>query len=148
MTDPIPTYCGIPVDARPLYGAIPAGAVLDRFVAEKVMGWALCSSNGLTPWHWWEGDGVDALSDGGQLFADCAGVPAWNPSEDIAHAWEVIERMKALHGVWAIEEDEAVQDGEEFGWQAEVLIQGDRAYRARGATAPLAICRAALAAVG
>ena len=103
---------------------LPAGADLDRLVAEKVMGWkpvpCTCHKDQTKIPGRSNGDGVH-----------------FNPSTNIAHAWEVVARftprgVKVMHfeehGTWAAN----------FGYQA---------MNSLADTAPLAICRAALEAV-
>ena len=89
------------------------GPELDRLIAEKVMGWPA------DEWH--------------QSCNDCT---KWSPSTNIAHAWEVVEKLRNImvgpwtHGRWAAC---AMQDGDWFSVAD---------------TAPHAICLAALKSVG
>lgn len=122
---------------------MPAGAEMDRLVAEHVMGWTaqdLCESKeekeaGLSCYTW----------DGSAHFVD--GMDAFRPSTNIAHAWEVIARMQEL----SFEPETGRHRGgfmlnapdEKYGrdWSARFKCYHDESY---GVTAPLAICRAAL----
>ncbi len=93
---------------------LTAGPELDRIVAERVMG--------LT----------DASDDDYR---------AWQPSTNIAHAWEVVERLRPT-GARLILTDYGPD------WDA-VFRRSDDTYEcAQADTAPLAICLAALRAVG
>lgn len=105
-----------------------AGPELDRLVAEKVMGWEPVSSGlrmrGSPPDLW--------LCKGGRRRV----MRAWNPSTNIAQAWEVVERCRSLGHRVTLQLDGA--------WR--VWINGG--LPSEDDTAPLAICFAALAAVG
>ena len=105
--------------------SMPAGREMDVLVAELVMGWLVKDgcyySNGVvTPWmtpeHWGDYQG-------------------FRPSEDIAAAWEVVEKLWETHN-YAVEGC----NGSQFA-----LFQSkDKSFSCHGLTAPLAICRAAL----
>lgn len=112
---------------------MPAGPEMDRLVAEKVMGW----THGQTGADYcgWQG----AKSYPGERYnrKNDAHYGIWNPSKEIAHAWEVLERMdtmtlRKLPG----------------GSYACAYLRDDILYHGLGDTAPLAICRAALISVG
>jgi hypothetical protein len=122
---------------------MPAGRELDALVAEKVMGWTLCDRVAM---GW--GDGPPVFATGEDPYDDTARPSRqdWRPSEDIAAAWEVVENWRNRcngEGVvllsWHSEE-----------WVCELGIWGvESGFRhAPADTAPLAICRAALLAVG
>lgn len=108
-----------------------AGRELDAKVARFVMGWTKAT-----------------LSDGvaGPEAYWCAGgkamclVDSFTPSTSIAAAWEVVERSRLLR--WYVLGD--------YGGSWAVLEWGEDDYRvyAEADTAPLAICKAALKAVG
>lgn len=112
--------------------ALPAGPELDRLIAEKVMGW--------------EQDGLGYSIDGGKDYRH-----PFEPSTNIAHAWEAVECLRKQSKpiiVWA----------GEVKYVAALLDENAHAFgdhyidsRLNGAfsasTAPLAICRAALMAV-
>lgn len=105
---------------------LPAGPELDRLVAEDVMEWFVEDSGDGMPWFAvWPGDGTSRWVHQ---------VAVWNPSTNMAHAWEVVERMR-VHG------SAAIQSGD-FGW--EVIFGGSVGI---ADTAQLAICRAALKAM-
>lgn len=120
-----------------------AGAEMDLLVAQKVMGWDPeneGNNSDLNPYFfdngkWWAG-----------TTAREEHAVYWSPSTNIAHAWEVVERLRPLGEpcVYIL----APEDREVFGtWGAMVSDEvtadaiGGIGY---GATAPLAICRAAL----
>ncbi len=123
-------------DGLPASGdALEAGRLLDALVAEKVMGWrrkpgrnVWIDDNVLTGWLIEPDDVNDA--------------PCWAPSTDIAAAWEVVEKVMYPHG-WYLA---PVPDSE--GWWGVFTPPDEHREVALGATAPLAICRAALKAVG
>lgn len=110
------------------------GRELDATVAVKVLGWKL---NG--PWgrrcEW-----VGVSPDGTR-----AGVPYY--SDNIAAAWEVVEKFEAL------EYGKVRLAGSHYhGWYCSICWGPGRdgegeAYSVFGATAPEAICRAAIAAL-
>ena len=107
------------------------GRDLDALVAEKVMGMKV-----------WKHDGSC-----GCRMADNDYLP--NFSNDIAAAWEVVEKMRnpktavSLATIW----DHA--DGGKFKWVAKIEFFGsDRFEFALADSAPHAICLAALKAVG
>lgn len=67
---------------------------------------------------------------------------SWNPSEDIADAWEVVERMRELG--WNL----SMWNTHDGGWYCETETKIGAREFAESPTAPLAICCAALKAVG
>jgi hypothetical protein len=116
------------------------GRELDALVAEKVMGW-------------WQGNGWWRNSDGAgikivewrypdQLEADLR----WEPSAKICDAWEVVEKLRA--------DKEADFDLYAPAWAGTANMMGGNwkamidGYAGVADTAPLAICLAALGAVG
>ena len=123
------------------YADMPAGAEMDRLVAEKVMGWRPAPGTYLNEhgdefscelWVW------DGYKDDRDFAQE---VKRWHPSTNIAHAWEVVERLCEGDSRWAFS----------------LSRDGDNDYHAKffgpvslgvAAKAPLAICRAALVAVG
>ncbi len=121
------------------YDEMPSGAELDRLIAEKVMGWKI---NGPDLF------GTTVFDDGkcGRFdrVGSAHGLPVWpagdqfSPSTNIAHAWEVMEKMRSI-GNYMIVEDCAAD------WDAYIPTRTNlvRSF-GRGHTAPLAICRAAL----
>lgn len=109
---------------------IPDGPELDMLIAEKVMGW--------------RGEGLKAAEVG----------ILWCPSTHIAHAWEVMSKLTRHQNgdreattlvAFALEELNGTPP-----WLCRFEPVGDvfACAEARGETAPLAICRAALKAVG
>jgi hypothetical protein len=120
---------------------LPAGPELDRLVAEMVMGWQWGKNRidaGMDAFgDWREAHEVEGpIRNPGGYF-----VRHWSPSTDIAHAWEVVERMSELGNPLRHLSDGRSRigyffarfgDSTEGNWPAE--------------TAPLAICRAAIVA--
>lgn len=125
---------------------LSAGPALDAEVATKVMGWTLMNPDHLHPLlGWWKipAAGTD------KHFSRSATSDQWSPSQSIAHAWEVVRRMRQLHGVWEMADELSGERGEGLPvWGVTLLIQGQGQYHAQAATEPEAICLAALAAVG
>jgi len=102
-----------------------AGRELDALVAEKVMGWTL--------------SGRVWIDERGHLQTiEPTSFGSFEPSSDIAAAWEVVEKMRARGLIVDLT----------LGAGAYCRIGGFRPFaEERGATAPLAICLAALKAV-
>ena len=128
-----------------------AGRGLDALVAERVMGRAVAPAV-LAEVH---GPGVWLTVPGAQTTVPGHGsLPAVEPcprySTDIAAAWQVVEAMDARGYLPQLDRLHA---GDERFWRCELAAGGDgpagshpRAYVWEDAdTAPLAICRAALA---
>lgn len=128
------------------------GRELDALVAEKVMGWKRLtyaqqyptninySKDDRLTMHWHSHD----LQE--QAYAeDCddyyAPELAWSPSTDIRDAWEVIYRLKHL-------EPELVWSDEHQCWHMTLWKGANQGQMPGAATAPHAICLAALRAVG
>jgi hypothetical protein len=117
---------------------------IDRLVAEKVMGWRLKSFAGA-------GGGFSAwLNDEGQLVryeTDCTlqAQPDefWRPTVNIADAWLVVEKLKI------VVIPQAGDPPKDMQYLAEIYRQpfGNNC-EAFAETAPLAICLAALKAIG
>lgn len=99
------------------YDTIAAGPELDALVIRKVM---------LSPPREWDKTTLNFYSAG-----------SWSPSTNIAHAWEVVEKLPEY-----LELEQLATGGDEREWRAHFS-----SHTGRGATAPLAICRAALKAV-
>lgn len=104
------------------------GREMDCLVAERVMGWRVQYS----PYRFPDGEYEDAGD--------------FQPSTDIAAAWEVVEKMRGTvcapgapyaGGEYHNNEDDGPM------WDAEFPC-ADYSVNARALTAPLAICRAAL----
>lgn len=105
---------------------LPAGPELDRLIAEKVMGW--------------EHDGLGYSIDCGKDYRH-----PFNPSINIAHAWEVVEKLDIVDHEFTLLNSEGIW---ECGWRHYRLGFDSDWERSDSATAPLAICRAALRAIG
>mgnify|MGYP001561309207 CR=1 FL=1 len=109
-----------------------AGPEMDALVATKVMGWSRDS------WAETEGWEAGVRFTGHWKEAPTALQFAFRPSTNIAHAFEVMEKVGGMT---------LTQYGDRWACAAErepMLEMMDMRY---GETAPLAICRAALAAV-
>ena len=122
-----------------------AGRELDALIAEKVMGWAATHEDEL---YIWFNDGVP-----GPPKRFCSDIDYyrenpffWSPSTQIADAWLVVEKLREM-GAWI---SLGAKDGA-FNWDFRGIIReeqdDERRFIAHAATAPLAICLAALKAV-
>lgn len=126
-----------------------AGPELDREVAERVMGGTCVDSE---RWECWddkpERRKVCRLPDGGILSSVYGD---WSPSTNIADAWEVVEVLFRRGMVRISNGDGDSCDVDFFPFNGVApdspLWTGNPAH-VSAATAPLAICLAALAAVG
>lgn len=116
---------------------------LDIEVAMKVMGWE--------PW-------VSPVQPRGSTTPDCwrtgdrrrpsVRISGWSPSTDIKAAWEVVEKcglsvVRSEDGWYAMKPEDIVHDSP----SAINLIGSEDAELSAYESAPLAICKAALAAV-
>jgi Phage ABA sandwich domain len=112
------------------YDTMPAGQDLDELVG-KALGYTYIDfPDGACPHvkHWSRPDGTF-----------CGMIPQF--SESIAHAWEVVEKMRDKgHYVNACQRQKVC-------WCEVVDYDGMPLYRVKAKTAPLAICRAALRAL-
>lgn len=140
---------------------MPAGPEIDVLVAEKVMGWkrgdaALTSRKG---GRWFDADGQEldenhatpeGHGDGDYYYPD----EAWSPSTDIRAAMEVTEKV----GDMMLRKNARRDTSGATDWACYFELERNRRYEAgisysmltswhHADTAPLAICRAALAAV-
>lgn len=117
---------------------LEAGPALDALVAEQVMGWRL-SKDG----HAWKDatSGTMAYRDDGP-WLDAGDLP-WNPSDNLDDAWEVIEKLEGM-GIYLFR---LGRDGAGSSWRAD-FDHLPTSSRAEAATAPLALCLAALKCVG
>lgn len=119
-----------------------AGRELDQLVAEKIMGWRKHAVEG-----YWHNAPTDQLYDASWIggsnlgtydycWFDLDGFPRY--STCIARAWEVVERADQfeMHG--------SIGDGPYRAW----LSFADKDEEASALSMPLAICLAALKAVG
>jgi len=116
-----------------------AGRELDALIAEKVMGWHNNEANPSQPGMW----GINDYREDGTpvLMPD---FPAY--SEDIAAAWEVVEKIKRNGFKLQFDYDTwiAYWSHEDFLCGSEEALEPF----GRADTAPHAICLAALKAVG
>lgn len=114
---------------------LKAGRELDALIAEKVMGWhrefVTDPSSNYSFWNY-----VDA--DGRGMYTP----EEWEPSTSISAAWEVVEKLQTLGIKCWMKNYIAIP-----GWHC-VVIGGDFEFEEAADTAPLAICLAALKAVG
>ncbi len=122
------------------YDTMQAGEEMNRLIANKVMGWS-------------KGHDDDCYMDGiEEVWTDYDPVYAgrtFNPSTNIAHAWEVVEKLHIGvlpigDGLWRA----GFSDPKSFVNWWEQAEYGACETMAEADTAPLAICRAALGAVG
>lgn len=109
------------------------GPDLDRAVAAEVMGWSYEPEFGLM---------------NGERFVEVDGT--WSPSSNIAHAWEVVEKLSAVdqdcrYGKMEIRSP-ALKPECGHAWMCtfQAYLASDLDDYGHGETAPLAICRAAL----
>ncbi len=98
---------------------------IDSLIAEKVMGWKLEEGDTFDYWVFEKDGRKGSIID-----------RIWKPTKDIADAWEVVEKIRPL-GLFKLTESI------EGSWWAEI-----QEYRVYNESAPLAICLAALKAVG
>jgi Phage ABA sandwich domain len=110
---------------------------IDRLVAEKVMGWE--------PFYD-DGDLISFVTEFGTLFFSDDDESEWNPTIDIADAWQVVEKLKNTGDVLI------AKDFDDNQWEVEITIwQNESIHKhfvVKAETAPLAICLAALKSVG
>ena len=117
-----------------------AGPELDRMVAEQVMGWRLEDYETGLP----APADLYPDADGWAWSGRCGEAYMWQPSTDLACAWEVVERMRDHdHAVVVIDLPEAACAAL-LHYRAQIIPS----EMSRAATVPLAICRAALLTVG
>ena len=110
---------------------------LDALIAEKVMGW---------DYRCFVDKPVEHLRDKYAWFNEDAGIAGefvagwdWSPSTSIASAWMVVEKM----------EGQVLLTRTIGGkWICEIIWGMEYTYQPEAPTAPLAICLAALKAVG
>jgi ABA sandwich protein len=133
---------------------LPAGRELDARVAEKVMGLAILTDTDM------EREAVEVWKEQPQCMEflhGFSGFSAWKSndgrrvfvrqkflsySSDISAAWRVVEKLRAARGGFDMGDDLRAGRGP---WYCR--FHGGAAY-AEAASPPLAICRAALKAVG
>lgn len=149
-----------------------AGRELDREVAEKVMGWKPWASGYNKEPDCW------ATGKTGDDESPTVLISGWRPSEDIGAAWEVVEKIpmtiyapgapyadgeyrnrasgynRVVNHLLVYDDDQPHQDDEiDLPWAAEAYWPPDAEGKSQyglvfAETAPLAICLAALRAVG
>lgn len=128
MPKPVCPHCGTLVTEH------PATPCLSAWIAEAVMGWEVCHDS--------ECSGCDKgyLADGppGVKFFTRGFNSQWHPHEDIAAAWEVVERAMNYYL------QQVTVEGEEHGCTAQLTSHDMNSHAAHAETMPLAICRAAL----
>ena len=130
---------------------------IDALVAEKVMGWTRIPSN--HPYRWYNDRGGVIVEGQPQKFpcydkanATYGGIPDdWRPSSSIAAAWEVVEKLSGPdfdHRCVIVSKTDMTDEK----WGCEIgntqAAGSDGASYAVADTAPMAICLAALNAVG
>lgn len=122
-----------------------AGRELDCEVAEKFMGWRVHNRN--TAW-WVEKElETSLLSSGGVMGLTC-GTERFSPSTNIADAWRVVEKMRAMGFGCHITAVSNLDRTRHF-WAVDFSNPNtERSGHEHDTTAaPLAICIAALAAL-
>lgn len=135
-----------------------AGREMDARVAEKVMGWKRvrwCDWQTDTrtsftySWH----DAVTGKMT--ELAEDCDDYynpkGSWSPSTDIEAAWEVVTALERKSLFLTLSRNQIPNDanGQQSKWDVLLWDNGKQvAHNATADTAPLAICKAALKAVG
>lgn len=122
------------------YASTEAGKELDALVADEVMGWIECNHDGCKPW----GDGK--YHDPSNKYRTHS-FAAFSTS--IEAAWLVVEKMQETMDVelYRVHNIEAVEGPTAWMCKFGELIGGTRAGYGTAPTAPLAICRASLAAL-
>ena len=144
MTTICPT-CGISVLEH------PANRCLDSWVAEKVMRWERIKYFGCAPitdsWvGFWDGEWFRWI-ERPQSDDDEISKP-WSPSTDIAAAWEVVEKLKALgFSILRLSTGDILGDWWQFHCAdayREITRKGDKDFFANAETPALAVCRTAL----
>ena len=115
---------------------LEAGRELDALVAEKVMGWRIKGKDWVDEHGRYQGavETYWVIADGGPS-------KGWHPSTDIAAAWLVVEKLGWQYVFRLGNRDDK--------WWCVLSVEPDWQLSdncAEAPTAPLAICRAALAA--
>jgi len=127
------------------------GQALDVLIAERIMGWrrgkggAICGAGYESSSYWYDAEDRRRDPCTTDIFANMC---EWSPSTDIAAAWAVVEQMQQrgysfclydYHRVDATPRNEV--------WHA-IFINYEGSPAACAKTTPLAICKAALKAIG
>jgi hypothetical protein len=118
---------------------MPAGREMDALIAGKIMGYKKIVIGSIS---WWVKESPLAMSY--QFMAECAD---YCPSQDIAAAWQVVEKIKGLCFetqilMWDYSDKVTVCLFPRHGHEEFIPT-----LTVHAETAPLAICRAALLAV-
>lgn len=113
---------------------LPAGPELDAAIAEQVMGWTKSKEF----WGFHRGYGRPSLP----IWEPKCRCEDWTPSTDIAAAWAVVERVNALGFTVKVMRENCA--GVRYDCTTDTPL-GDLCVNVTADTAPLAICRAALA---
>lgn len=114
-----------------------AGRALDKLIAEKVMEWSVSRVD------------EDYIDRNGHFTGWTTGLvyskrKLWRPSTEIAAAWAMVEHLSMLGiHLWAVGQEDAAP-----GWQADFGRNHSSDQQGWGTTAQLALCLAALKAVG
>lgn len=127
----------------------PPGRELDALIAERVFGWIGCDPT--VKWGKWKyGDPGDMWTEIEEPWCRGHGRPPWSGnlepyprySEDIAAAWEVVEKLTTTTKQWFHLEQHSVGCAVSFA----TVGAGDRDFevKAEAETAAHAICLAAL----
>jgi hypothetical protein len=120
------------------------GRELDALVAEKVMGWRLEERGyGATFWVDENGKVKRAAEPCSIDFCSCE---VFSPSTDISDAWEVVEKLRDLGFHVGIKTPPKVKSCSY--WVCLENFYAGKSFTEYGETAPLAICMAALKALG
>ena len=117
---------------------MPAGREMDVLIAENIMGWAVHQRN--TAWWVKVADENEVTTE---VMGFTYGKDRFAPSTNIADAWEVVEKMGNC--LFACGRSDA------GAWEAYFFFVNSgvgKLSEAHGDTAPLAICRCALMAMG
>lgn len=136
-----------------------AGPEMDRLVAEKVMGWRDMSwaerypndaeDTGFMPRQWYGPlpDGrLVGLYNVSEHDHDSPN-SLWRPSVNIAHAWELMEKVRNDGWHVVVVTCDGCEPGSDGPWAVDIVRRNQGAIAVHANTAPLAICRAALMAL-
>ncbi|WP_375374085.1 BC1872 family protein [Hymenobacter aerilatus] len=133
---------------KELIDSTPVGRELDALVAEYLMGWQFCAVNEPFRFHKERG-GLILEGKHPERFPDSGGtIPnRWQPSTSIADAWQVVEHLNKSHYLEMMQAwISGGSDGGELGFK--ISFRRFKEYESTqdvlSATAPEAICRAAL----
>ena len=125
-----------------------AGPDLDRLVAEKVMGWHRTPHTIV----WWNADGTQVGKLADVLVVPTDNIEPWSPSTTIADAWDVVEKLYeqgiGINILKHTPDDRYTTDWVVWLRLPSFMTGTPRDDSVSAPTAPLAICLAALKAVG